>query len=363
MTLVATNPAVSIVVPTRNRPALLERALASFAAQTFRDLEVIVVDDGSTDECQSEYPRIWRSLDHRFTLVHATPAGRPGLGASAARNLGVQHSSGEFLGFLDDDDHVRLSDHLAVAIPAMRQTGADIYLCNMRGENGDVVTIPDWFPDSPTLTAGQRIQDHPVVHELALHDLLPVLHHHVPNPNCWLTRRPLFDATGGFWERLNFGEDFELFLRAIDRADRLLYRPDAAIGFNVTPRDSAFGRGVAMMSGPPQMVAAMLRVAAVANRPGVRRCARAVGAWYLRRMAHDLVGQGRARAALALNWQALSSYPTVGACIDLLRAVPPAASEWRLPPQRGGSPLDPVAIHPQRPPRELPRHDVPPPPR
>lgn len=336
MPAVTPNPAVSIVVPTRNRPAFLGRVLRSFAAQTLDDLEVIVVDDGSTDETQAEYPQIWRSLDCRFHLLQATPAGRPGLGASAARNFGVRRATGEFLGFCDDDDHVRLTDHLAVAISTMREQGADLYLCNMRGENGDAVTIPDWFPDSPTLTAGRRIHESPVVHELALDDLLPVLHHHVPNPNCWLTRRAIFDATGGFWERMNFGEDFEMFLRALDRAGRLLYRPDAVIGFNVTPRDSAYARGVDVMHGPPQMVAGMLRVVALAERPGVRRCARAVGAWYLRRMARELVGQHRARAALAFNWQAFSSYPTAGAGVDLVRSLRRAASEWLSAPRPSG---------------------------
>jgi hypothetical protein len=311
--------------------------LASFAAQTFTDFEVIVVDDGSSSANQAEYPRIWESLDERFILIDATPADRPGLGPAKARNVGARLAQGEFLGFCDDDDRVRLTDHLAVAIELMRATGADLYLCNMRGEVGDRVKIPDWFPNSPSLTAGRRIKESPAVYELALKDLLPVLHHHVPNPNCWLARRALFDATGGFWESVTFGEDLELFLQLADRADRMLYRPDTVIGFDCTPHDSVFIREMdKVLQGPPLLVAAMLRVAAGATRPGIRRCARAVSAWYLRTIAKKLMEEGHTRVAAGLNWQAVAIHPTMGGCAALLSSLARAIAEGLTPARRSG---------------------------
>lgn len=88
-------PRFSVVIPTRNRRILLEETLASVWAQTFRDFEVIVVDDGSTDET-AEY---LKSLGDRVQTVH-----REGIGPGAARNAGAEIATGEYLAFLDSDD-------------------------------------------------------------------------------------------------------------------------------------------------------------------------------------------------------------------------------------------------------------------
>jgi len=88
---------VSVVIPTRGRPALLARALRSALGQTYRQLEVIVVVDGpdaETEELLRGYP------DERLRwLVNAEP-----MGAAAARNRGVEEARGAWIAFLDDDD-------------------------------------------------------------------------------------------------------------------------------------------------------------------------------------------------------------------------------------------------------------------
>ena len=86
------------MVPFYNNADVLGDCLASIAAQTFRDLEVIMVDDGSTDD-GARLARARAAADPRFTLVQA-PNGGPG----KARNLGVERASGEFLAFVDGDD-------------------------------------------------------------------------------------------------------------------------------------------------------------------------------------------------------------------------------------------------------------------
>lgn len=89
-------PRVSVVIPTRDRRAVLARALASIDAQCFRDFEVVVVDDGSADGTvdwlRAERPTVG--------LVEL----RPSRGAAAARNHGVERARGEIVAFLDDDD-------------------------------------------------------------------------------------------------------------------------------------------------------------------------------------------------------------------------------------------------------------------
>lgn len=92
------NPLVSVVVPTRNRHDLLERALTSIREQTYDAIEVIVVD-GSTTRTSFERLRSTFGNSQKLILMRG-----PRRGAAAARNLGITAANGEFLAFLDDDD-------------------------------------------------------------------------------------------------------------------------------------------------------------------------------------------------------------------------------------------------------------------
>lgn len=88
-------PSVSVVVPTFNRAHLINRALQSVVSQTYRSLDLIVVDDGSTDDtCErvrTDYP-------------DATLVNQPNQGVSAARNRGLSVAQGDWIAFLDSDD-------------------------------------------------------------------------------------------------------------------------------------------------------------------------------------------------------------------------------------------------------------------
>ena len=88
-------PRVSVVIATRDRLASLRRTLDSVDAQTFRDFELLVVDDGSRDGTAG-----WL----RATRPEALVASAAGVGAAAARNLAVARAGGEYVAFLDDDD-------------------------------------------------------------------------------------------------------------------------------------------------------------------------------------------------------------------------------------------------------------------
>jgi glycosyltransferase involved in cell wall biosynthesis len=94
---VASNPTVSVVVPTYNRADLLQRAIDSILKQTYSDFELIIVDDASTDNTQAvvdEYN------DPRIKYVKK----EQNEGGSAARNTGIQYSRGDFVAFCDSDD-------------------------------------------------------------------------------------------------------------------------------------------------------------------------------------------------------------------------------------------------------------------
>lgn len=105
---------VTVVIPTYNRANLLRRAVDSVVAQTFRDLELIIVDDGSSDGT-GEAVQAFRDPRVVF-LRHSTNRGAP-----AARNTGIRHARGRYVAFLDADDEW-LPRKLEVQLQLFRET-------------------------------------------------------------------------------------------------------------------------------------------------------------------------------------------------------------------------------------------------
>jgi len=95
----ALTPLVTIYIPTKNRPALLRRAVLSCLNQSWSHLEIIVVDDGS-EHCYSHELSSIAALDSRIKLIQLTES----VGACVARNVAIFQAKGEFITGLDDDD-------------------------------------------------------------------------------------------------------------------------------------------------------------------------------------------------------------------------------------------------------------------
>ena len=140
-------PKVSVVVPVWNGARTVARALASIFAQSHRDYEIVVVDDGSTDDTRA----ILAAHLDRIRLVS-----QPNRGVSAARNAGVRASGSEYIAFLDDDDEW-MPDKLARCVPVLDQDPDcalvynDVFKIDLSGRpmpNQDPQTLGI---DSPTL--------------------------------------------------------------------------------------------------------------------------------------------------------------------------------------------------------------------
>ena len=95
-----TKPSLSIVVPVYNTEKYLRRCMDSIMNQTLKDIEIIIVDDGSKEECAALCDEISKT-DSRIKVVHK---GNGGLGF--ARNSGIEAASGEYIGFVDSDDYI-----------------------------------------------------------------------------------------------------------------------------------------------------------------------------------------------------------------------------------------------------------------
>ena len=101
-------PLVSIIIPTRNREALVPAAIDSVLNQTQQDFELIVVDDGSTDATQE----VLRAYGNRIACLRIDPAG-----PSAARNRGIAAAQADLIAFLDSDDYMAAAQTRAPARP------------------------------------------------------------------------------------------------------------------------------------------------------------------------------------------------------------------------------------------------------
>ena len=112
---------VSIIVPVYNVGAYLRKCLDSILNQTYRELEILVIDDGSTDRSGKicdEYRK-----DRRVRVFHTENRG-----LSCARNLGLDEAKGEWIGFVDADDWIE-PDMYELLIGKAVETGADIVEC------------------------------------------------------------------------------------------------------------------------------------------------------------------------------------------------------------------------------------------
>jgi hypothetical protein len=179
-------PLVSVVIPCHNSARYLSESVDSVLAQTYPAIEIIVVDDGSTDETST----VARTLPVEYVY-------QPNRGVSAARNAGIRHSHGKYILFLDYDDRL---------LP--RAVGIGVRLLEEHPECGMAVGEHRYIAADGTPLGSSRKQasgrDH---YEMLLE------HNFVETPCSALHRRSSLIVTGPFDETLHGGEDHELYLR------------------------------------------------------------------------------------------------------------------------------------------------------
>ena len=116
---------ISVVVPVYNVEAYLNRCIDSIIGQTYKNLEIIIIDDGSTDK-SSQICDEYLTVDTRITVVH-----QENKGLSNARNTGIKHSKGKYISFVDSDDYLDLR-FIELLYSSMIAQNADIVVCDIR---------------------------------------------------------------------------------------------------------------------------------------------------------------------------------------------------------------------------------------
>ncbi len=179
---------VSVVIPVFQSADTIGEAIESVLNQTFQDFEIIVVDDGSTDSLDKA---IQPFIDKIILLKQENR------GAAAARNTGVQHSSGEFIAFLDADD-TWLPEKLALQLPLFDDQDVGVVFGNVQFYYRKVLQKKTYF----NLNKPERGF---VFEPLFANDFVPFL--------SVLVRRKLVEEIGFFDESIRNVEDYDFLLR------------------------------------------------------------------------------------------------------------------------------------------------------
>lgn len=144
---------VTVVVPIYNVEKYLNNCIESIVNQTYRNLEILLIDDGSPDSC----PRIcdeWAKRDSRIQVIH-----KENQGLGMARNTGIEHAAGEYICFFDSDDYVDLRT-IEKAYQKAEQHKADIVIFGFNDFDDTGKIIAEWIPKvEKTLFAGSEVRD------------------------------------------------------------------------------------------------------------------------------------------------------------------------------------------------------------
>jgi glycosyltransferase involved in cell wall biosynthesis len=201
------SPRVSVIIPTYNRAGLLSTAIDSVLAQTYANLEVIVVDDGSTDGTSEV---VGGYADPRVVGVHVEHTGVLG----AVRNAGLARAGGEWVAFLDSDDAwlPEKLDRQATELERRPEVGL---VCT----NAEIVDGRDALTGAPFVDPGLRADGH-VFERLVGSNFVIV--------STVLARRALVERVGRFAEMplLHGVEDYDLWLR-LALVTEFVYIPSA----------------------------------------------------------------------------------------------------------------------------------------
>ncbi len=183
----AISPVVSVIIPTFNRGWVLKEAIDSVLLQEFKDFELIVVDDGSTDN--TEY--ILDSFKEKIIVLR-----QGNRGVSSARNAGIAKASGEFIAFLDSDD-LWLPKKLSVQVDFFR-ANPDALICQ---------TEETWVRKGVKVNPKKR---HKKPSGMIFEPSLALC---LVSPSAVMMKRIFFDDIGLFDEKLPACEDYDLWLR------------------------------------------------------------------------------------------------------------------------------------------------------
>lgn len=191
---------ISVVIPTYKRPHLLREAVKSVLAQTYRPIELVIVDDGSLDDTFAQI----QAMGAQVQAAGVTPSfhTKPNGGVASTRNFGMARARGDLIALLDDDD-LFMPTKLEKQAAAIMATGADASCCQVERRMGGK-NRP--YPHDPAALIHGR-NPAGVLRQTAW-----------GHTNSLVVKREVLEACGGYDERLRIFEDDEFLIRLAHHA-------------------------------------------------------------------------------------------------------------------------------------------------
>lgn len=223
----------SVIIPSRNRPELLLKAIESVLSQTDENFEIIVVNDGSDGEAARKYKKMAGQYPENVRFIELTRSPQ-GHGPSYAINRGVESAQGKYICFLDDDDFWTRPDHLERAWKNLSLADGDAYFTQQNAYQSDeLVRESLWLNELPRYIEKKYGALFTDCREISLGDLMQGCPGKFAHLNTFVIRRSLYLSIGGMDENIRYECEWDLYLRVIAAADTMLYRPTVISHHNV----------------------------------------------------------------------------------------------------------------------------------
>ena len=196
---------ISVIVPIYRVEPYLDRCIRSLVDQTYYNLEIILIDDGSPDKCP-EICDEWEKKDHRIKVIHKENGG-----LSDARNAGMQIMTGDYVSYIDSDDWVS-GNMYEKMLYKIKEQKADICECQFQKTSGDIKNDIQQQTDN--------------VNVLNKKEALKAVIEEKINPVVWnkIYKREIVE--GLFFEKGRCNEDEFFTYKAIDKADKIIQIQD-----------------------------------------------------------------------------------------------------------------------------------------
>ncbi len=189
-------PLISVIIPVYNVEKYLHKCVDSVLAQTYTNLEIILVDDGSTD-ASGQICDEYVAKESRIKVIH-----KPNGGVSSARNAGLEIAQGQYIGFVDGDDYIELSMY-QILLDSILQNHSEIARCEMYGWQS--IMKNEWCGSAPQ----------------AMELFYPYIYICLSLINRKIIKNIRFDET------ITLGEDMKFYFEIVSQAQHISYIPSS----------------------------------------------------------------------------------------------------------------------------------------
>lgn len=208
---------ISVIIPVYNVKEYLNKCIESVVNQTYKDLEIILIDDGSTDGSEIMCDN-WQKKDPRIIIIH-----QENRGLSAARNSGIKRATGKYICFVDSDDFIS-NDYVEILYNNLIYNNVDISMCG----------FVDYYSESKMVSKIKKIKSK-IYNKMDAQIYLNVLGYFDVASWNKLYKKELFD--GLQFPEGKTCEDWHIMFKVLDKVDRIYY--DSSVKYYYRKRENS----------------------------------------------------------------------------------------------------------------------------